>query len=54
MRFDPRGSASDHTIVLLQQPFQYVYTIEVQALTGLIQFHDGEFQRQAPEDRDFQ
>lgn len=54
VRFDPRGSASDHTIVLLQQPFENIYTIEVQALTGLIQFHDGEFQRRPPEDRDFQ
>jgi Tfp pilus assembly protein FimT len=54
VRFDPRGSASDHTIVLVQMPYENLYTIEVQALTGLIQFHDGEFQRDPPEDKDFQ
>ena len=54
VRFDARGSASDHTIVLLQKPYENLYTIEVQALTGLIQFHDGEFQRDPPEDGDFQ
>jgi prepilin-type N-terminal cleavage/methylation domain-containing protein len=54
VRFDARGSATDHTIVLVQKPYDNVYTIEVQALTGTIAFHDGEFVRQPPEDKDFQ
>lgn len=53
VRFDARGSGTEHTIVLVQKPYENVYTIEVQALTGLIQFHDGEFLRQVPEDKDF-
>ena len=56
VRFDSRGSASDHMIVLLQRgsDWQNFYTLEVQALTGLIQFHDGLFERQVPKDRDFE
>jgi Tfp pilus assembly protein FimT len=54
VHFDSRGSASDHAIVLVQRPYDNLYTIEVQALTGLIQFHDGEFRRETPEDKDFQ
>ncbi|MCC7013539.1 MAG: prepilin-type N-terminal cleavage/methylation domain-containing protein [Planctomycetes bacterium] len=54
VRFDARGSATDHMIQLIQRPYDNVYTIEVQALTGLIQFHDGEFARAAPDDKDFQ
>lgn len=55
VRFDARGSASDHTIVLVQQPYRNnIFTIEVQALTGLIQFHPGEFIRDLPEDADFE
>ena len=53
VRFDSRGSGTEHTIVLVQKPYDNVYTIEVQALTGMIQFHDGEFLRQTPEDKDF-
>ena len=51
--FDPLGAASDHTITLVQHPYDNVYTIEVLALTGLIRFHDGEFKREYPEDSDF-
>jgi len=51
--FDPRGSASDHTVVLEQKPYSNYYTIEVLALTGLIQFHDGEFVREPPHESDF-
>jgi Tfp pilus assembly protein FimT len=51
--FDPRGSASDHTVVLEQKPYEHFYTIEVQALTGLIQFHEGEFVREPPHESDF-
>ena len=51
--FDPRGSASDHSIVLEQKPYGHFYTIEVQALTGLIQYHEGEFAREPPKESDF-
>lgn len=51
--FDPLGSASDHSITLVQMPYENVYTIEVLALTGLIRFHDGEFVREYPEHGDF-
>jgi hypothetical protein len=54
VHFDSRGSATDHTIVLVQHPYENLYTIEVQALTGLIAFHDGEVRRTLPEDKDFE
>ncbi len=55
VRFDALGSASDHSVVLQQLPYDNnLYTIEVQALTGLIQFHEGEFRREPPRDGDFQ
>jgi prepilin-type N-terminal cleavage/methylation domain-containing protein len=54
VRFDARGSASDHTIVLVQRPFGNTYTVEVQALTGFIQMQPGEFVRNAPKDSDFE
>ncbi len=53
VRFDPLGAASDHTIVLVQPEYQNHYTIEVLALTGLIRFHDGVFQREPPQENDF-
>lgn len=53
VRFDPSGGASDHTIVLFQPEYQNHYTIEVLALTGLIQFHDGVFTREPPQEGDF-
>jgi prepilin-type N-terminal cleavage/methylation domain-containing protein len=54
VRFDPLGAASDHLIVLEQQPYENLYTIEVLALTGLVRFHEGEFMREYPRDGDFQ
>jgi len=51
--FNPLGGASDHSISLIQDPYERPYTIEVLALTGLIRFHDGEFQREYPRDSDF-
>jgi prepilin-type N-terminal cleavage/methylation domain-containing protein len=55
VRFSALGAASDHTIVLAQEPYaNNLYTIEVQALTGLIEFHEGEFRRDPPKDSDFQ
>lgn len=53
VRFDPLGAASDHLVVLEQKPYENFYTIEVLALTGLIQFHDGEFAREMPSEADF-
>jgi Tfp pilus assembly protein FimT len=53
VRFTPLGAASDHTVVLKQLPYDYKYTIEVLALTGLIRFHEGEFVREFPRDEEF-
>lgn len=53
VEFDSRGSASDHVIELLQQPGSSYYTLEVQALSGFIQMHDGKYERDAPDDGDF-
>jgi Tfp pilus assembly protein FimT len=53
VRFDPLGAASDHTIVLVQPEYENHYTIEVLALTGLVRFHDGVFQREPPQEGDF-
>ncbi len=53
VRFDPLGTATDHTIILIQRPYDNRFSIEVQALTGLISFHDGAFRRDIPKDSDF-
>lgn len=53
VRFDPLGTATDHTIILQQKPYDNIFTIEVQALTGLISFHDGVFRRDPPKEADF-
>ena len=53
VRFDPLGAASDHYVILSQPTYENYYTIEVLALTGLIRFHDGVFEREPPEDADF-
>lgn len=53
VRFDPLGQATDHLIVLEHKPYGAIYTLEVQALTGLISFHDGEFRREPAKDADF-
>jgi prepilin-type N-terminal cleavage/methylation domain-containing protein len=53
VRFDALGSASDHRVHLRQEPYGNQYTIEVLALTGLIHFHDGHFERVPPDDGDF-
>ena len=52
-RFDPRGAASDHQVVLAQLEYQNYYTVEVMALTGTFKFHRGIFFREAPDDGDF-
>ena len=54
VRFSPNGASSAHTIVLFQRNYDTYYTIEVLALTGLIRFHDGLFERDIAEEGDFQ
>ena len=54
VRFDPLGAASGHIITLVQKPFDNYYTIEVQALTGSIDYHEGMFERTPPDEKDFQ
>ncbi len=54
VRFDPSGAASSHYVLLGQPRFQSLFTVEVLALTGLIRFHDGVFEREQPEDDDFE
>ena len=53
VRFDPLGAASGHQISLVQAPENNVYTIEVQGLTGLIDYHEGPFVRLAAKESDF-
>jgi len=52
-RFDGRGTASDHQIVLSQPRYDVFYTIEVLALTGTFKFHKGEYYRDVPDEGDF-
>jgi prepilin-type N-terminal cleavage/methylation domain-containing protein len=53
VRFDPLGAASGHIITLVQNPYDSFYTIEVQALTGMIDYHEGTFERQPAKEEDF-
>lgn len=53
-RFDPLGAVSDHIITLVQQPYETFYTLEVSALTGLVEYHEGLFVRAPPKESDFQ
>jgi Tfp pilus assembly protein FimT len=53
VRFDPLGSSSAHTINLYQAKGDRYYTIEVLALTGLIRFYEGTFEREELTDGDF-
>jgi prepilin-type N-terminal cleavage/methylation domain-containing protein len=53
VRFDPLGASSDHLIVIHQTIFDRYFSIEVLALTGLVRFHEGLFQREPPRDGDF-
>lgn len=54
VRFDPLGAASGHIMDLVQNPYDAHYTIEVQALTGTIDYHEGVFERTPAEERDFE
>ena len=53
VRFDPIGTAVGHTIVLAQEPDSIMYTVEVQGLLGLIDYHEGLFVRVPPKEQDF-
>jgi type II secretion system protein H len=53
VRFDALGTASGHTIVLVQLPYENRYTIEVQGLLGLIDYHEGVYSRPPPKEGDF-
>ena len=53
VRFTPGGSSSEHTIELLHAATNTSYTIEVLALTGLIRFHEGSFEREEVSEEDF-
>lgn len=54
VRFDPLGASSYHVIVLRQELFDRSFTIEVLPITGEIRFHDGYYERDQAEERDFQ
>lgn len=54
VRFDPLGAASGHTITLVQKPDDAFYTVDVQALTGLIEYHEGLYLREPAREGDFQ
>jgi len=51
--FDPLGRAVDHTVTLKHQIYNTTMTVEVLPLTGLVRFHDGEFQRPVLMESDF-
>ena len=53
VRFDALGSSSGHMVVLGQEPENNIYTVEVQGLTGMINFHEGTFLREPPKETDF-
>lgn len=53
VRFDPLGAASGHVVTLVQAQYKAYYTIEVQALTGLIDYHEGLFTREPAKESDF-
>lgn len=52
--FDPLGGANGHAIVLRQTELDNFYTIEVQALTGLIDFYEGVYTRELADPEDFE
>lgn len=51
--FDPLGSATGHTLHLVQAPAQTPMTIEVLPLTGLVRFHYDEYERPVVSEEDF-
>jgi prepilin-type N-terminal cleavage/methylation domain-containing protein len=53
VRFDPLGAASGHIVTLEQGTYKNLYTIEVEALTGMIAYHEGTYERVPPKEEDF-
>ena len=53
-RFSPLGSATGHTINLVQAPSREATTIEVLTLTGLVRFYYHEYQRPPVSEEDFE
>lgn len=51
--FNPLGASSEHTVELHHRPTDNSYTVEVLALTGLIRFHEGSFERDIVDEGDF-
>jgi len=51
--FNPLGSATGHTVNLVQYPSENRTTIEVLPLTGLVRFHYVDFQREVVSEEDF-
>jgi prepilin-type N-terminal cleavage/methylation domain-containing protein len=53
VRFDPLGSATDHSITITQRQYEAIYTIEVLPLTGLVRFHYEDYHRLPVTEDDF-
>lgn len=53
VNFSPVGIANGHTLKLVQAPMESVTSVEVLPLTGLVRFHDGEFERDVVTEEDF-
>jgi len=51
--FNPVGSATGHTMQLVQAPHEGITTVEVLPLTGLVRFHDGVYEREPVTEDDF-
>lgn len=51
--FSPLGSATGHTLNLVQAPMENITTVEVLPLTGLVRFHYSDYEREAVTEEDF-
>lgn len=54
VRFSPSGGSNAHLVQLHHAATNTTYTVEVLALTGLIRFHKGLFEREEVTESDFQ
>lgn len=54
VRFSPSGGSNAHLVQLHHSATDTTYTVEVLALTGLIRFHKGLFEREEVTEGDFQ
>ncbi|MCZ6598322.1 MAG: GspH/FimT family pseudopilin [Planctomycetota bacterium] len=53
VRFDPLGASAAHTVLLYQTLFERYFTLEILPLTREIRFHDGLYERQIPQEGEF-